>query len=149
MVSNENAGVDKLIAFGQMVLERGWYDQAREYFEQALDLAPSNREALDGLVQAILSDRTITTVEPIQDGPVEPLHRVERKPKSPHHQESENESEIRGVSLLPIAEMQDQSSPPIDVLNLSGRSYNCLKRSGLHTVAQVAALSDEEMNIVM
>ena len=148
MVSNENAGVDKLITFGQMALERGWYDQAREYFEQALDLAPSNREALDGLVQAILSDRTITTVEPTQDGPVEPLHRVERKPKSPHHQESENASEVRGVSLLPVAEMQDQSSPPIDVLNLSIRSYNCLQRSDLRTVAQVATLSDEELSAI-
>ncbi len=143
MVSNENTGVGELITVGKVALERGWYDQARDYFEQALDLAPSNREALDGLVQAILSDRTITTVEPIQDGPVEPLHRVERKPKSPHHQESENESEIRGVSLLPVAEMLDQSSPPIDALNLSIRSYYCLQRSGQHTVAQVAALSDE------
>lgn len=41
--------------------------------------------------------------------------------------------------------MQDQNSPPIDVLNLSIRSYNCLRRSGLRTVVQVAALSDEEL----
>lgn len=41
--------------------------------------------------------------------------------------------------------MQDQNSPLIDELNLSTRSYNCLRRSGLHTVAQVAVLSDEEL----
>ncbi len=41
--------------------------------------------------------------------------------------------------------MQDQNGPPIDVLNLSTRSYNCLRRSGLHTVTQVAVLSDEEL----
>jgi len=28
--------VEKLITFGKMVLEQGWYDKAREYFEQAL-----------------------------------------------------------------------------------------------------------------
>jgi len=43
--------VDKLITFGQMALEQGWYDKAREYFQQALELAPSNREAINGLAQ--------------------------------------------------------------------------------------------------
>ena len=37
--------VDKLIAFGQMALEQGWYDQAREYFEQALELDSHSEEA--------------------------------------------------------------------------------------------------------
>jgi len=36
-------------------------------------------------------------------------------------------------------------SNSIDVLDLSVRSYNCLRRSGVHTVAQVASLSDEEL----
>ena len=54
-------------------------------------------------------------------------------------------STVRDISPLPVPEIQDQSSPPIDVLNLSTRSYNFLKRSGLHTVAQVAALSDDEI----
>jgi DNA-directed RNA polymerase alpha subunit len=47
--------------------------------------------------------------------------------------------------LIPVPAMQDQNSPSIDELNLSTRSYNCLRRSGLHTIAQVAALSDEEL----
>ena len=81
MVSNENAGVDKLISFGQMALEQGWYDQAREYFEQALDLDASNQDSLKGLVRAneILSRRTPTPAEPIGDQPVTPPRKVARK----------------------------------------------------------------------
>ena len=33
----------------------------------------------------------------------------------------------------------------IDELDLSVRSYNCLKRAGLNTVAELAAKSEEEM----
>ena len=43
--------VDKLVTFGQMAIEQGWYDKAREYFEQALALDASNREVLKGLAQ--------------------------------------------------------------------------------------------------
>jgi len=73
--------VDKLITFGQMALEQGWYDQAREYFEQALDLDASSREALKGLAQAneVLSRRMPTPVEPIRVQPVAPARKVERK----------------------------------------------------------------------
>ena len=41
-----------------------------------------------------------------------------------------------------------ESSPhdePIQALGLSRRAYNCLMRGGIHTVAQVLALSDEEL----
>ena len=38
--------VETLITFGKMAVEQGWYDQAREYFEQALALDASNREAM-------------------------------------------------------------------------------------------------------
>jgi len=44
--------IEKLLAFGQMALEQGWYDKAREYFEQALALDASNREAMKGLARA-------------------------------------------------------------------------------------------------
>jgi S1-C subfamily serine protease/Tfp pilus assembly protein PilF len=37
--------VDKLITFGQMALEQGWYEQAREYFEQAVALNAHSEEA--------------------------------------------------------------------------------------------------------
>ncbi len=85
MVSNENAGVDKLITFGHMALEQGWYNQARRYFEQALDLAPSSQEALKGLVQVneVLSRRMPTPVEPTRVQPVAPPRKVERKQTTP------------------------------------------------------------------
>jgi len=68
MASNANTDVDKLITFGQMALEQGWHDQAREHFERALALDASNREAMKGLarVNEILSRRAATAVEPIE-----------------------------------------------------------------------------------
>ena len=78
MASNANTDLDKLITFGQMALEQGWYDQAREYFEQALALDSSNREAMKGLARAneILSRRMATAVEPARVESVEPLRRT-------------------------------------------------------------------------
>ena len=60
--------VDKLITFGQMALEQGWYDQAREHFERALALDASNREAMKGLarVNEILSRKAAMAVEPME-----------------------------------------------------------------------------------
>ncbi len=82
MESNTNADVDKLLTFGQMALEQGWYDQAREYFEQALDLVPSNREAMRLLarVNEILSRKEAMATEPIRGEPVEPPLRPEARP---------------------------------------------------------------------
>jgi len=82
MAGNANNDVNKLIAFGQMALEQGWYDKAREYFEQALALDASNREAMKGLARAneILSRRMMPTpVEPIEVQPVALPRKVERK----------------------------------------------------------------------
>ena len=45
MATNTNTDADKLITFGQMALEQGWYDKAREYFEQAVALDAHNEEA--------------------------------------------------------------------------------------------------------
>ena len=69
MGSNANTNVDKLIAFGQMALEQGWYDQAREYFDQALDLAPLNREAIEGLSKADEILRRKASFEPTSQKP--------------------------------------------------------------------------------
>jgi hypothetical protein len=80
MASNANIDVDRLITFGQMALEQGWYDQARDYFEQALAFDASNREAMRGLARAneILSRRAATAVEPTRGEPDEPLRRTAR-----------------------------------------------------------------------
>ena len=51
MENSTSTDVDKLITFGQMALEQGWYDQARDYFEQTLALDTSNREAMKGLAR--------------------------------------------------------------------------------------------------
>jgi hypothetical protein len=85
MASNTNTDVDKLITFGQMALEQGWYDQAREHFEQALALDASNQEAMKGLVRVNerLSRREAAAVEPIHGEPVEPPSSVVRKRKRP------------------------------------------------------------------
>ena len=87
---------DKLITFGQMALEQGWYDQAREHFEQALALDASNREAMKGLarVNEILGRKAAMAVEPIQAEPVKPPRKVERKRSIP-----EKKREGQGRSL--------------------------------------------------
>jgi RNA polymerase sigma factor (sigma-70 family) len=41
--------------------------------------------------------------------------------------------------------METQQGTAIEVLDLSIRAYNCLQRSGITTVEQVAALSDDEL----
>jgi len=80
--------VDKLIVFGKMALEQGWYDQARDYFEQALVLDASSREAMKGLarVNEILGRRQAATVEPIQAEPpprreIQPARQKAEPPK--------------------------------------------------------------------
>lgn len=39
----------------------------------------------------------------------------------------------------------DIRSLPIDILNLSTRSYNALKRNGISTTAELALLSEEDI----
>jgi len=41
--------------------------------------------------------------------------------------------------------MRQPDDIPLDVLGLSRRAYNCLRRAGLRTVAEVAAFTDEQL----
>lgn len=44
-----------------------------------------------------------------------------------------------------VATSQSDDDIPIDALDLSVRTYNCLKRSNIHSVAQIFALSRQEL----
>ena len=73
MGSNASTDVDKLVAFGKMALEQGWYDKAREYFDQALDLAPLNQEAIKGFTRADEILRHKASSEPVEVHQTEPI----------------------------------------------------------------------------
>jgi restriction system protein len=73
MASNASTDVDKLITFGQMALEQGWYDQAREYFDRALDLAPLNQEAIKGFTRTDEILRHKASPEPAEVHQTEPI----------------------------------------------------------------------------
>ncbi len=75
-------GIEQLLAFGRIGLETGYYEQARDYFEQVLALDSSNREAMKGLarVNEILSRKEAAAFEVIQGEPVEPPPKPEIQP---------------------------------------------------------------------
>ncbi len=113
MASNANTNVEKLITFGKMALEQGWYDKARQYFQQALALDASNREAMKGLARAneILSRREAVPVEPtpgmpvepIQDEPVEPSLDVEQERSISEKQTAERKKNIEvTLAVIPL-----------------------------------------------
>jgi DNA-directed RNA polymerase subunit alpha len=57
-------------------------------------------------------------------------------------------SEAPGISLGPAAgdgEMSDDLRLPIEELNLSVRSYNCLKREGVNSVGELVQKSEQEL----
>jgi len=103
--------IEQLLAFGRMGLETGYYEQARDNFEQVLALDPSNREAMKGLARAneILSRRE--DVELARLEPVKPPPTVEPQPTVPEKktqdwwggpaQEAQEESRLdnRGDSM--------------------------------------------------
>ena len=77
--------IEQLLAFGRMGLETGYYEQARDHFEQVLALDPSNLEAMKGLarVNEILSRREALAAEPTRVEPVEPQRRIARAQRIP------------------------------------------------------------------
>ena len=80
MASNANTDVDKLITFGQMALEQGWYDQARQYFQQALELNPASFEAEKGLHQIDgMLERRKASSRPVEVRLTEPIGKKARR----------------------------------------------------------------------
>ncbi len=83
MTTDPDTDEDQLVSFGLMALEQDWYDQAREYFEQALALDASNSEAMKGLARAneMLSRKAAGAAKPIEGAVrrVEPKHRIPEK----------------------------------------------------------------------
>jgi tetratricopeptide (TPR) repeat protein len=77
--------IEQLLAFGRMGLETGYYEQARDYFEQVLELNPSNREAMRGLARAneILSRRKAAAAEPSWAEQVQPQRTATPLRRSP------------------------------------------------------------------
>mgnify|MGYP003441229829 CR=1 FL=1 len=45
--------------------------------------------------------------------------------------------------------MENFKNMPIEELNISVRSYNCLKRHGVSTVGDLSAMTKEELIIIM
>lgn len=57
--------------------------------------------------------------------------------------------EIKSDDMFDADEsISSDSWMPLEDSDLSLRSYNCLKRAGIHTVEELRALSDEELNII-
>jgi hypothetical protein len=99
MESNANTDVDKLIAFGQMAFEQGWYAKARQYFQQALELDAANREAMKGLarVNEILTRKAAMAVEPTQ---VEPVAPPQKEPKGSPVEWFKRQSRLGKIAIL-------------------------------------------------
>lgn len=74
--------IEELLELGRMDLEAGYPEYARQYFEQVLELDPSNRKAMKGLIRVseILSRKEAAAVEPIHGEPVKPPPKPEMQP---------------------------------------------------------------------
>ena len=95
--------IEKLLAFGRIGLETGYYEQARDNFERVLALDPSNREAMEGLGRANEVLRRRGAVKPSrQREPVRPLPMAEPQRTVPEWRTPE----WRGS---PVQESQEQS----------------------------------------
>jgi hypothetical protein len=96
--------IERLLAFGRMGLETGYYEQARDSFEQLLALDPSNREAINGFGRA---NEMLRRMEHVRSAPrVEPAPPVEPPPRAEPTQQYEPARQYEPVKPTPIAEPQ-------------------------------------------
>ena len=52
---------------------------------------------------------------------------------------------LPGMNVLDVAEGDNELERPIEELDLSVRSYNCLKRQGVNTVGQLTECSENDL----
>ncbi len=69
--------IGQLLAFGRIGLENGYYERARDSFEQVLALDPSNREAAKGLARANEMVSRGATAQPARREPASPTYTSE------------------------------------------------------------------------
>ena len=60
--------------------------------------------------------------------------------------ELNNQAEGVEIGAAPVVEEADpQMEVPIEDLNLTQRSYNCLKREGIHTIGELVKRSEQDL----
>lgn len=69
--------IERLLAFGRMGLETGYYEQARDNFERVLALDPSSREAMKGLARANEMLSRGAAAQPARREPARPTYTAE------------------------------------------------------------------------
>ena len=99
---------------------------------------PAQRKDGDAVAAAIEAESIRTLVEPYRDlralTPQEILSRLDR-PEEPLRLTFEDDAWL--PEALPKEDAARPDTIPLDRLNLSIRSFNCLKRAGLHTVQDI------------
>lgn len=91
--------IERLLDYGRIGLETGYYEQARDNFEQVLALDPSNREAMKGLARAneMLSRREdvqpARQARPARQEPARPTHTAEPQRTVPGRSRVENKED--------------------------------------------------------
>ena len=119
------------------------------------DIRPIQELKLSSVTTNCLLSARIRTVQALLDCPFEALDRIYNLSKRSkeeiaaaveHYQKVKagNMTEYSEESVEPES-MYSSDDRPIDVLNLSVRSYNCLKRAKIYTVQQLLDISSEEL----
>ena len=119
------------------------------------DTRPIQELKLSSVTTNCLLSARIRTVQALLDCPFEALDRIYNLSKRSkeeiaaaiqHYQKEKagNMSEYSEESAEPES-MHSSDDRPIDVLDLSVRSFNCLKRAKIYTVQQLLDISSEEL----
>lgn len=132
--------IRELLAFGQIGLETGYYEQARGYFEQVLALDPSNQEAIDSLerIDEILrrkratmpidaqvpaepplakriSDRAGSALEWIRKKREERIREIARQREEIARREKEKAEEIEQLKQAWVEQRKQRGNVPLQI----------------------------------